>query len=152
MLYMAVVLTIVLAAGLISGWAFFGIKPMLIPTEVVSIGHALWLIALAYLLALALLSCVVSLAMLFSAFIDSSLTAAIVPMVLVLVIFLLTQLSFFKSLQPYWFMNHFDAWYGLLQAPIKTKPITDGLLCFAAWSTGAMALAWLIFRRRDILS
>ena len=51
MLYLAVVLAMVLAAGIISGWAFFGIKPMLIPGAVVSIWHGIGLTVLAYLVA-----------------------------------------------------------------------------------------------------
>jgi ABC-2 type transport system permease protein len=152
MLYLAVVLAMVLVAGLISGWAFFGIKPMIIPGDVVSIWHGIWLIVLSYFFTLAFLSCMLSLAMLLSSIIDSSLTAAIVPVVVMIVVVILLQLSFFADLQPYWFTTHLNSWFGLLQSPIDTKAISDGLICFAAWSAGAIGLAWLIFRRRDILS
>ena len=152
LLYLAEVLAMVLAAGIISGWAFFGIKPMLIPGAVVSIWHGIGLTVLAYLVVLVLLSCMLSLAMLLSSFIDSSLTSAVVPLVVMIVVELVLALSVFKTIRPYWFTSHTDAWYGLLQVPIKTKQIVEGLICFAAWSAGAMTLAWLIFRRRDILS
>jgi ABC-2 type transport system permease protein len=152
MLYLAAVLALVLIAGLLSGWLFFGLKPMLILGGVVSVWHGIWLNLLAYLVALAFISCVVSLAMLFSSFLDSSLTSAVIPMVIVLVVQIVLQFSYFKVLRPYWFMNHFDAWEALFKTPVPLAPLRSGLIAYAAWSTGATVLAWLFFRRRDILS
>jgi ABC-2 type transport system permease protein len=152
MLYLAAVLALVLLAGLLSGWLFFGFKPMFILGGVVGIGHGIWLNVLAYLVALAFISCVVSLAMLFSSFLDSSLTSAVIPMVMLLVVQIVLQFSYFEALRPYWFMNHFDAWEALFKTPIPLAPLRSGLIAYAAWSAGATGLAWLFFRRRDILS
>jgi ABC-2 type transport system permease protein len=151
-IYLGIVLFLVALAGVISGWIFFGIHPMLIIGGTVGVAHALWLIFLACLMVLAELTCVVSLALLFSVITNSSLAAAILTMVIILVVQIVLQFSYFAGLRPYWFLNHFDAWFSLFRTPVTYGPIRSGLLAFAAYTVAAMVPAWLVFRRRDILS
>ncbi len=59
--------------------------------------------------------CVISLAMLFSTFTNSSLTAAIGTLVVVIVMQILGAFSYFDFLKPYLFTSHLDAWQNLFQ-------------------------------------
>jgi len=151
-IYLGIVLLLVAVAGTISGWIFFGIHPMLIIGGTVGVADALWLILLVCLMVLAELTCVLSLALLFSVITNSSLAAAVLTMVIILVVQIVLQFDFFASLRPYWFLNHFDAWFSLFRRPVDYGAIRSGLLAFAAYSVAAMVPAWLVFRRRDILS
>jgi ABC-2 type transport system permease protein len=151
-IYLGIVMLLVALVGLIAGWAFFGIKPMLLLGGEAGVWHALLLIVLAYLFVLACMTCVISIALLFSTLTDSSLVAAVVTISITLVVQIVLQFSYFKGLRPYWFMNHFDGWFKLFQTPIDMKPIRDGLIAFAAYSAVPTALAYLRFRRKDITS
>jgi ABC-2 type transport system permease protein len=151
-IYLGIVMLLVALVGLIAGWAFFGIKPMLLLGGEASVWPALLLIVLAYLFVLACMTCVISIALLFSTLTDSSLVAAVVTISITLVVQIVLQFSYFKGLRPYWFMNHFDGWFKLFQTPIAMKPIRDGLIAFAAYSAVPTALAYLRFRRKDITS
>jgi ABC-2 type transport system permease protein len=151
-IYLGIVMLLVALVGLLAGWAFFGIKPMLLLGGEAGVWHAVLLIVLAYLFVLACMTCVISIALLFSTLTDSSLVAAVVTISITLVVQIVLQFSYFKGLRPYWFMNHFDGWYKLFQTPVDMKPIRDGLIAFAAYSAVPTALAYLRFRRKDITS
>jgi ABC-2 type transport system permease protein len=151
-IYLGVVMLLVALVGLLAGWAFFGVRPMLILGGEVSVWHGLLLVVLAYLYALACMTCVISIALLFSALTDSSLVAAVVTIAITLVVQIVLQFPYFKGLRPYWFMNHFDGWFKLFQTPVDMKAIRDGLIAFAVYSAVPTALAYLRFRRKDITS
>jgi len=151
-IYLGIVMLLVALVGLLAGWAFFGIKPMLLLGGEAGVWHAVLLIVLAYLFVLACMTCVISIALLFSTLTDSSLVAAVVTISITLVVQIVLQFSYFKGLRPYWFMNHFDGWYKLFQRPVDMKPIRDGLIAFAVYSAVPTALAYLRFRRKDITS
>jgi ABC-2 type transport system permease protein len=151
-LYFGVVMLLIALVAVLSGWAFFGIKPMLILGGEVGVWHGLLLIALAYLYGLACMTCVISFALLFSTLTDSSLVAAVIAVATTLTVQIVLQFSYFKGLRPYWFMNHFDGWFKLFQTPIDWTPIFHGLIAFAFYSFVPLALAYLRFRRKDITS
>jgi len=98
--YMGVVLIMVLISGLLSGWAFFGLKPISYPAAVVSVWHGIWLILLANLVALGGIELHGLAVDVVSSFTDSGLTSAIVPMVIMIVVQILMQLSWFAALRP----------------------------------------------------
>ena len=151
-IYLGVVMLLVALVGLLAGWAFFGIKPMLLLGGEANVWQALLLILLAFLFELACMACVISIALLFSTLTDSSLVAAVVTIAITLVVQIVLQFNYLKGLRPYWFMNHFDGWYKLFQRPVDMKPIRDGLIAFAVYSAVPTALAYLRFRRKDITS
>ena len=157
--YMALGLLIMGVASLIAGGAFFGLHPMqlllasgTIGGPTVGVGHALALTLLGYLYILVGMAAVVSLAVLFSTLTNSSLTAVGAALVLVIVMLALGGFSVFDFLKPYLITSHFAAWQNLLQRPIVYGPIWNGLINFAIWTSGATGLAYLNFRRKDILS
>ena len=110
--------------GYLAGGIAFGLHaPMLLSGNTVSIAHGLWLTSLAFLYVLAGTLCVLSLAMLFSTFTNSSLTAAIGALVVVIVMNILGAFSYFDFLKPYLFTSHLDAWQNLFRQPIDWQPI-----------------------------
>jgi len=152
-LYVAIGLAILLVGSLAAGGAFFGFKPMLLLTaDTVSIGEGLWLILLAYLFVVVAMAVAVSLALAFSTLTDSGLTAVAAAMVFIIIMLVLGNLEALAFLKPYLFTNHFSAWINLFRDPIAWAPIREALVNFAVWIAGLSAIAWLIFRRKDILS
>lgn len=151
--YIAIGLVILLAGSLAAGGAFYGLKPMMLLTgQTVGIGESLWLTCLAYLFVLAGMAAVVSLGVALSTLTDSGLTAMAAGLVLVIIMLILGSLSVFDFLRPYLFTSHFDAFTNLFARPIDLAPLGKGLANFAVWTVGMTTIAWLIFRRKDILS
>ena len=108
--------------------------------------------ALAYGLALAGMTCIVSLAVAFSTLTDSSLTAAVGTLVTVLVLQILAQFSLFDAVAPYLFTTRFQDWFNLLRQPIPWRPIWEALLIYTAYTVVSLGVAVIVFRRKDILS
>jgi ABC-2 type transport system permease protein len=152
-LYVFVGMLLVGIAGALAGWAVFGAHPLVtLSGGTISIGHGVWLIFLAYLLILLNMVCVISLALLLSTVTDSSLAAAVISLVIMLVMAALTAFSYFDWLKPYLFVAHTDAWMNLFRQPIYWHPIRDALINYAAYIAVLTGLAWWAFRRKDVLS
>jgi ABC-2 type transport system permease protein len=150
-LYLLVAAILVGVIAYVAGTIAFGTKPLLLPTGLFSTGHTLWLATLSYLWVLAGMTCIVSLALLFSTMTNSSLTAAIVSLVLVMVVQILLSFSYFEWLRPWVFPNYFASWIDLFRTPVQWWDMGKGLICFGAYSLGFTLLAWWRFRRRDVL-
>jgi ABC-2 type transport system permease protein len=145
-------LAVVAAGALLAGGLAFGIHaPTLLSGQTVSVAHGLWLSLLGFLYVLAGVICVLSLALLFATFTNSSLTAAIGALVAVIVMNIVGAFSYFDFLKPYLFTSHVDAWQNLLSQPIDWHPMVTGIIAFAISSAVCMAAAWYVFRRKDIL-
>ena len=120
--------------------------------QTVSVGHGLWLTpARPTSTCWSASICVLSLALLFATFTNSSLTAAIAALVVFIVMNILGAFSYFDFLKPYLFTSHIDAWQNLFSQPIAWHPIFTGLITFALYIAALMAAAWFVFRRKDIL-
>jgi ABC-2 type transport system permease protein len=151
-IYLIVGLLLVAAGGYIAGGIAFGFHaPALLSGGTVSIAHGLVLTAGAFLFVLVATLCVISLAMFLSTFTNSSLTAAIGALVLVIVMDILGSLSYFDFLKPYLFTSHFDAWQNLFRQPLDWHPIQTAVLAFAIYIVGLTTAAWFVFRRKDVL-
>jgi len=153
MLYLAVGYAIMLAASLLFGGIFFGLHPLItLSGSTVSVWHGLGLVVLCYLYGLAAMACVVSMALLFSTMTDSSLTALIATFVIYIVITVLIQFSYFDWLRPWVFPQYLQEFTSFLRDPIYWRPILKGLGVFALWSGVLTFAAYLVFRRKDVLS
>lgn len=151
--YIALGLLILLAGSLAAGGVFYGLKPMMLLTgQTVGVAEGLWLTFLAYLFVLAGMAAVVSLGVALSTLTDSGLTAMAAGLVLVIIMLILGSLSVFDFLRPYLFTSHFDAFTNLFARPIDFVPLGKALANFAAWTIGMTLIAWVIFRKKDILS
>jgi ABC-2 type transport system permease protein len=153
MVYLAVGFGLMLVGGLLFGGIFFGLHPMItLSGTTVSLWHGLGLVVLCCLYGLAAMACIVSLALLFSTVTDSSLTALIATIVIYIVVQVLIAFSYFDWLRPWMFPNYFLEYLNFFRDPIYWTPILKGLASFVAWSGGFTVLAWLLFRRKDVLS
>jgi ABC-2 type transport system permease protein len=154
-LYVAAALTLVFAVGLIAGLIAFGVHGIFVhlgPIQVsFSVGHTLWLTFLAYVLQLVSMTAVLSFAVMLSTMTNSSLTAAVGSLVIVLVVEILLQFSYFAFLRPYVFTNYFSSGADLFRQRIPWGTIVRGVFCSAAWSAGFVLIAWRCFGSRDIL-
>jgi ABC-2 type transport system permease protein len=151
-LYLLAGLALVAAGAYVVGVAVFGAHaPALLSGGTVSIAHGLWLTLLTYLFVAAGMVCVISLAMLLSTLTDSSLTAAIGTLVILIVMQVLGAFSYFDFLKPYLFTSHLDAWQGFFQRTIDWAPVEKGLLAFGVYIVASTAAAWYLFRRKDVL-
>jgi ABC-2 type transport system permease protein len=151
--YVAIGLVIMGVAALIAGGSVFGLHPItLFSSQTVGVGHALGLTAASYAFVLVAMITVVSLAVFFSTLTNSSLTAVAAALVLVIIMEALQAFTVFDFLQPYLFTSHFAAWTNLFRSPVVWGPIIKALINFAVWIVGMTGLAYLRFRRKDILS
>ena len=152
-IYLAVGFGLMVAGGLLFGGIFFGLHPMItLSGSTVGVWHGLGLILLSCGYGLAAMSCIVSMALLFSTLTDSSLTALIGTIVVYIVITVLIQFSYFDWLAPWVFPHYLLEFANFFRDPIYWRPILEGLGVFAAWSFGLTLVAYLVFRRKDVLS
>jgi ABC-2 type transport system permease protein len=152
-LYLGVGLVCMVASGLLFGGVFFGLHPMvLFSGSTVGVVHGLGLIALSCLYGLAAMTCIVSLALLISTVTDSSLTALIATFVIYVIITVIIQFSYFDWLRPWMFPAYLEGFTNFFRDPIYWRPVLKGLLAFGLWSAGLTTLAYLLFRRKDVLS
>jgi ABC-2 type transport system permease protein len=153
MVYLAVGFALMVVAGLVFGAVFFDLEPLVtLSGSTVSIAQGLGLIVLSCLYGLAAMACIVSLALLFSTVTDSSLTALIATIVIYIVVQVLIAFSYFDWLAPWVFPHYFLEYVNFFRDPIYWQPILKGLASFAAWSAGLTFVAYLLFRRKDVLS
>jgi ABC-2 type transport system permease protein len=153
MVYLAVGFGLMVAGGLLWGGIFFGLHPMVtLSGSTVGVWQGLGLILLSCLYALAAMACIVSMALLFSTLTDSSLTALIATIVIYIVITVLIQFSYFDWLRPWVFPQYLLEFTNFFRDPIYWRPILKGLGVFALWSGLLTAAAYLVFRRKDVLS
>jgi ABC-2 type transport system permease protein len=151
-IYVAIGLVLVAADAFVAGALAFGLHaPTLLSGQTVGVAHGLELTALSYLYVLGGVICVLSLALLFATFTNSSLTAAIGALVVVIVMNILGAFSYFDFLKPYLFTSHVDAWQSLFSQPDEWSPILKGVLAFAIYTVALLIAAWYVFRRKDLL-
>jgi ABC-2 type transport system permease protein len=151
--YVAIGMLVMGVAALIAGGSIFGLHPITLFTgQTVGVGHAIGLTALSYLFVMVGMMAVVSLAVFFSTLTNSSLTAVAGALVLTIIMEALGAFSVFAFLKPYLYTSHFDAWTNLFRSPIVWDPIWKALINFAVWIVGMTGLAYVRFRRKDILS
>jgi ABC-2 type transport system permease protein len=150
-LYLLLASIVVGVIAYVAGSIAFDNRPLLLPTGLFDTGKILWLTTLSYLFVLLGMTCIVSLALLFSTMTNSSLTAAISSLVLVIVLQILISFSYFEWLRPWVFPNYFASWVDLFRDPIPWGDVGQAVACFVAYSLVFTLLAWWRFRRRDIL-
>jgi len=153
MLYLAFGAVVLFVSGMLFGWLFFGLHPMVtLSGSTVSIAHGLWLTLLVYLFGLAAMSTMVSLALLCSVVTDSSLTALIVTVVIYIAINIIIAFSYFAWLRPWVFPYYYTEFLNFFRDPIYWRPVVKAIENFAGWSAGLTVAAYILFRRKDVLS
>lgn len=151
-LYVFVGLALAALAGYAAGIPFFGTARFALLTGgTVSVAHGLGLTLLSYLYVGIAMVAVASIAMLISAVTDSSLTAAIGTLVIVIVMQIVGALSYFDAIKPYLLTYRFDGWQAFFQGTIDWTTIGKGVLTFAIYAVASLAATWWVFRRKDVL-
>lgn len=151
-LYVFAGLAIAALAGYAVGIPFFGADRFtLLDGGKVSVGYGLWLTLLAYLYVGLAMVAVVSISMLLSELTSSSLTAAIGTLVIVIVMQILGQLSYFDFLTPYLFTSHLDDWQTFFEGTIDWTTVWEGVIAFVAYAGVGLAATWQTFKRKDVL-
>ena len=151
-LYVFAGLALAALAGYATGIPFFGAgRIALLSGGTVSVAHGLGLTLLAYAYVGLAMVAVVSISMLLSALTDSSLTAAIGTLVIVIVMQIVGQLSYFDFLKPYLFTSHLDGWQAFFQGSIDWTTISKGILAFVVYAGVSLGVTWQLFRRKDVL-
>jgi len=72
------------------------------------------------------------------------------PAVLGMVMQLVGALGGIEALRPFLLSTPYESWHGLLAAPAFTGPLLSGLLTSFGWCGACLAIAFVLFRRRDI--
>jgi ABC-2 type transport system permease protein len=113
-----------------------------------------WRFLAAYFLAAWAMLTIASLAFLFSSFVENAIGPIIATMGIhsVFLIITLVPVELFKDVKPYLFSNYLNVWMQAFEDPIPWESIGNSMAVLGAYSVGFVIIAWLIFRRKDILS
>jgi ABC-2 type transport system permease protein len=113
-----------------------------------------WRFFVGYLLAAWAMVSIASIAFFFSTFVENAIGPIISTMGVNMVFVLITvlPLDFFKTLKPYLFTNYLNVWLRVFEDPVPWQDITTGCLALGAYTAGFILTAWIIFRRKDILT
>lgn len=113
-----------------------------------------WRFFVGYLLAAWAMISIASIAFFFSTFVENAIGPIISTMGLNMIFVLITvlPLDFFKTLKPYLFTNYLNVWLRVFEDPVPWQDITTGCLALGAYTAGFILTAWIIFRRKDILT
>jgi ABC-2 type transport system permease protein len=113
-----------------------------------------WRFFVGYLLASWAMLSIASIAFFFSTFVENAIGPIISTMGVNMIFVLITvlPLEFFKTLKPYLFTHYLNVWLRVFEDPVPWQDIATGCLALGAYVAGFIIAAWLIFRRKDILT
>ena len=80
------------------------------------------------------------------------LTAATIAIAVFTVLSILNLFSVFDFMKPYTYSAYRLAFVNLFRYPIYWRPIGQALLTYVLTSGAALAAAWLVFSRKDIVT
>lgn len=137
-----------LAAGLVT----VGAQPFIDvgSAEVASTGHSLALVAISWLSVLPPIIGFACMAMCVSILTRNSVLGVVVPVVVGLVFQMYMFLNAWDTVRHVLLNWPMTAWRGLLDNPSYAEPFVRGLLVSAVYTIVLLAVAYLVFRRRDI--
>ncbi len=117
-------------------------------------GEVFWRFALAYLFACCSMITVSSIAFFFSSFVENAIGPIVATMGVLITFMVLTALpvEVLESVRTHFFTYYLDIWQRPFEDPISWERIATALLYFAGYSIVAVAGAWAVFLRKDILS
>ncbi|WP_068430550.1 ABC transporter permease subunit [Piscicoccus intestinalis] len=142
---------VIAVVGVVVGALLFGVGP--VPTlSGTELGYAegLGRVALAAGYATAALAAVLALGLLISTLTEQPIAAMIAVVVVTMTMQILTGLGQLAWLHPYLLVSHWTAFADLFRDPVFTDAMQRGLLVFACYVLGGLALAIWNFRRKDL--
>jgi ABC-2 type transport system permease protein len=117
-------------------------------------GDVAWRFLVAYALAAWAMLTIASLAFLFSSFVENAI-GPIIATIGVNVIFLMITVipaELFQTIRPYLYTTYMDIWQRVFDDPIPWSRVGASAATLGGFSFWFALIAWLIFRRKDILS
>jgi ABC-2 type transport system permease protein len=113
-----------------------------------------WRFVAGYLLASWAMLTIASLAFFFSTFVENAIGPIISTMGVNMIFLLVTvlPLDFFRTLKPYLFTNYLNVWLRVFEDPVPWQDIATSGLVLGAYTAAFTVTAWIIFRRKDILT
>ena len=113
-----------------------------------------WRFLAGYLLAAWAMITIASLSFFFSSFVENAIGPIISTMGVNMIFLLITviPLELFQDMKPYLFTNYMNVWQKVFEDPVPWDSIGSSVAVLGAYSLGFVFAAWLIFRRKDILT
>jgi ABC-2 type transport system permease protein len=113
-----------------------------------------WRFVAGYLLASWAMLTIASLAFFFSTFVENAIGPIISTMGVNMIFVLVTvlPLDFFRTLKPYLFTNYLNVWLRVFEDPVPWQDVATSGLVLGAYTAAFTVTAWIIFRRKDILT
>jgi ABC-2 type transport system permease protein len=117
---------------------------------IVSAPKALELVYASFLVYMIPIFAIVCIGLMLSAVTRNSAAAVVGTLMISLLIQLIGILPGLSGLQPYLLSTQFNAWQGFLRTPIDWEPITRAIWVCLLYGVPALAVAFLVFLRRDV--
>lgn len=113
-----------------------------------------WRFLTGYFLAAWAMLTIASISFFFSSFVENAIGPIISTMGLNIIFIVVTviPLELFQDIKPYLFTNYMNVWQRAFEDPIPWQSIGTSAGVLGAYSLGFVLAAWVIFRRRDILT
>jgi ABC-2 type transport system permease protein len=151
MTYAVAAVTLLCLSSLASGVLLVGRQSLIgLTGNLVASGRSTALVLASWASVLPAVLAFAALGVLISVATRNSLAAIIGPTVVGLVLQLLLLVSGIDPVRPFLPNASFVAWHGLWADPSFAEPLVIGLAAAVVYATGCLALAWSLFRRRDI--
>jgi ABC-2 type transport system permease protein len=132
----------------VSSWGFNHI--ITLSQTVVSAPEALVLIVAANVVFLIPLFTVAAIGLLLSTVGRNSAAAVVGTMGIVIVLYIVAEIPGLEGIRPYLLTEQFQAWQGLMRTPTDWAPIAHSAWVCALYAVPALAVAYLVFLRRDV--
>jgi ABC-2 type transport system permease protein len=113
-----------------------------------------WRFVMAYILAAWSMTTVASIAFLMSSFVENAIGPIVGTMGVIIVLTVITVIPVetFAGIRQYLFTYHMAVWQKMFMDPVPWDDVRVSVLNLAGYTGAAVATAWLIFVRKDILS
>lgn len=161
--YLATVLYVILFVAFL-GVVSVGLATMLLGTgDLVVIQRGIlvlpaddvaWRFIVAYILAVAPMLTIASIAFFISSFVENAIGPIVATMGVVIVLTIITVLPVesLEGIRGYLFTYHMVVWQKVFADPVNWHAIAASLLNLGFYTGASLAGAWLVFTRKDILS
>ena len=113
-----------------------------------------WRFIVAYILAVAPMLTVASIAFFVSSFVENAIGPIIATMGLIIILTVVTVLPIeaFEGVREYLFTYHMMVWQKVFTDPVNWHGVMASLLNLAFYTGAALTGAWIVFLRKDVLT
>lgn len=148
---LAVVILLALSA-IVTGALAVGTQPLVgLSGAMLSSGDAFRAVVLSWATAVPPTMAVAAIAVAASVLSRNSWVGVLLPVLAVLVLNLVSLLSFVDPVRPLLPTAGFDAWHGLVRDVTYTSPVVDSVVVSAGWVAAALVISAISFARRDVV-